>query len=110
QVAGATDTTCPVVKTFHASAETLDCSATDGLATVSFRLQFKIDKDKPAVTGASPDRQANANGWYNAPVTVALAGSDATSGIASCQQLSYNGGDSATASVSGTCRDVAGNV
>ena len=110
QTPGASDTTCPTVKTFRASTDTLDCTATDGAATFTFHLQFKIDKDKPTVTGASPDRQPNANGWYNAPVTVTLAGSDATSGIASCQQLTYNGADSATASVSGTCRDVAGNV
>jgi hypothetical protein len=110
QTPGASDTSCPTVKTFRASTDTLDCTATDGVATVTFHLQFKIDKDKPTVTGATPDRQANANGWYNAPVTVTLAGSDATSGVASCQQLTYNGGDSATASVSGTCRDVAGNI
>lgn len=111
QVSGATDTTCPAVKTFHASADTLDCTATDGSPVgASLHLQFKIDKDKPTVTGASPDRQPNANGWYNAPVTVTFAGSDATSGIASCQQVVYNGADSGTASVSGTCRDVAGNV
>jgi len=110
QTPGATDTTCPTVKTFHASSDSLDCTATDGVATVTFHLQFKIDKDKPTVTGATADRQPNGNGWYNAPVTVTLAGSDATSGIASCQQLPYSGPDSATASVSGTCRDVAGNV
>ncbi len=106
-----TDTTCPGVKTFHSSADTLDCTSSDGTPVgATLHLQFKIDKDKPAVTGASPDRQPNASGWYNAPVTVTLAGTDGTSGIASCQQLTYNGGDSATASVSGTCRDVAGNV
>lgn len=110
QTPGAIDTTCPTVKTFHASSDTLDCTATDGVATVTFHLQFKIDKDKPVVTSATADRQPNGNGWYNAPVTVTLAGSDATSGIASCQQLPYNNPDSATASVSGTCRDVAGNV
>src|SRR4051794_10959503 len=62
QTPGASDTSCPTVKTFRASSDTLDCTATDGVATVTFHLQFKIDKDKPAVTGASPDRQANANG------------------------------------------------
>lgn len=106
-----TDTNCPGVKTFHTSADVLDCTASDGSPVgASLHLQFKIDKDKPTVTGASPDRQANGNGWYNAPVTIALAGSDSTSGISSCQQLSYGGPDSATASISGTCRDVAGNV
>jgi hypothetical protein len=110
QTPGATDTSCPTVKTFRASTDTLDCSATDGVATFNFHLQFKIDKDKPTVTAATPDRQPNGNGWYNAPLKVTLAGSDATSGIASCDQLTYGGPDSATASVSGTCRDAAGNV
>jgi hypothetical protein len=98
------------VKTFHSSTDTLDCTASDGTSSVTFHLQFKIDKDKPTVTGATADRQPNGNGWYNAPVTVTLAASDPTSGVASCQQLAYNGPDSATASVSGTCRDTAGNV
>ena len=60
-VTGATDTSCPVVKTFRASTDTLDCTATDGNATIPFHLQFKIDKDKPTVTGANADRQPNAN-------------------------------------------------
>jgi hypothetical protein len=111
QVTGATDTTCPAVKTFHASSDVLDCTATDGSPVgASLHLQFKIDKDKPTVSGATADRQPNANGWYNAPVTVTFAGSDPTSGIASCQQVAYNGPDSGTATVSGTCKDAAGNV
>jgi len=108
--AGATDTTCPAVKTFRSSSDTLDCSATDGTSTVNFHLQFKIDTDKPTVTAATADRPPNANGWYNAPVTVTFAGTDPTSGIASCQKVAYSGPDSGAASVSGTCRDVAGNV
>ena len=109
-VTGATDTTCPAVKTFHASTDTLDCTATDGTSTVNFHLQFKIDKDKPTVTTATPDRQPNGNGWYSAPVNVTFAGTDPTSGIASCQKVAYDGPDAGAASVSGTCRDVAGNV
>ena len=107
---GATDTTCPSVKTFRSSSDSLDCTATDGTSTVNFHLQFKIDKDKPTVTAAAPDRQPNANGWFSAPVTVTLTGTDATSGIASCQRPVYGGPDSGGASVGGTCRDVAGNV
>jgi hypothetical protein len=111
QVTGATDTTCPVVKTFKASTETLTCTATDGIAPITFGpVQFKIDKDKPTVSSAAADRQPNGNGWYNAPVTVSFSGSDPTSGIASCQQVSYSGPDSASAGASGTCRDNAGNV
>jgi hypothetical protein len=110
QVANATDTTCPAVKTFHASSDSLDCTATDGTSTVSFHLQFKIDKDLPVVTGATAAQSPNSNGWYNAPVGVTFAGTDATSGIASCTQTTYSGPDSASASVTGTCTDNAGNV
>jgi hypothetical protein len=109
-VQGATDSTCTPVKTFRSSADTLDCSATDGSSTVQFHLQFKIDKDAPVVTGASADRGPDRNGWYNHPLSVQFAGSDATSGIASCTTVPYAGPDNASASVSGTCRDVAGNV
>ncbi|HEY7538013.1 MAG TPA: hypothetical protein VH721_08480, partial [Gaiellaceae bacterium] len=108
-ISGATDTTCPVVKTFRANGEALDCTATDGNVTIPLHIQFKIDKDKPTVTGATPDRAPNGNGWYSAPVNVAFSGTDATSGIASCTQASYNGPDNASAGVSGTCKDNAGN-
>ena len=77
---------------------------------MNFHLQFKIDKDKPTVTGASPDRSPNGNGWFNGPVTVTFAGTDPTSGIASCTQTTYSGPDSGSAVVTGTCTDVAGNV
>jgi len=110
QPSNATDTSCPAVKTFRSSSDSLDCTATDGTSTVAFHLQFKIDKVAPSVTGASADRAPNGNGWYNAPVTVTFAGTDATSGIASCAQTTYGGPDSASASVTGTCADVAGNV
>jgi hypothetical protein len=111
QIQNATDTSCPSVKTFRTSSEALDCTATDGTSTVAFHLQFKIDKDAPTVTGASPDRGANGNGWYASPVTVKFNGSDGSgSGITSCQQVSYSGPDNGDANVSGTCRDVAGNV
>jgi hypothetical protein len=43
-------------------------------------------------------------------LTVSFAGSDVTSGIASCSSASYSGPDSASASVAGSCSDKAGNV
>lgn len=104
-VQGATDSTCTPVKTFRTSADSLDCTATGGASTVQFHLQFKIDKDAPSVTGASADRGADRNGWYNHPLSVQFSGSDATSGIASCATVPYGGPDTASASVSGTCRE-----
>jgi hypothetical protein len=109
-VSAATDTTCPAVKTFTQSSDALDCTATDGTSTVTFHLQFKIDKDAPAVTSKTAGRAPDAHGWYRAPVTVTYAGSDGTSGIASCSQPTYSGPDSGSASVTGTCRDLAGRV
>jgi hypothetical protein len=109
-VQGATDTTCPAAKTFRSAGDVLDCTATDGNASIPFHLQFKIDTDAPAVTGATPSRAADANGWFDQPVGIAFDGSDPTSGVASCTSASYGGPDSAGAAVSGTCRDRAGNV
>ena len=82
-VSGATDTSCPAVKTFTQNSDALDCTATDGTSTVTFHLQFKIDKDAPAVTSKTPSRAPDAHGWYRSAVTVTYAGSDGTSGIAS---------------------------
>ncbi len=110
QTPGATQSTCQTVVTFHSSSDTYQCSASDGTATPSLQLQFKIDKDLPVVTGATADRAPNGNGWYNAPVTVTFTGTDATSGIASCTQTTYSGPDSGSAAVTGTCTDAAGNV
>ncbi len=110
QTPGATSSTCQTAVTFHSSTDSYQCSATDGVATPTLSLQFKIDKDAPTVTGSSADHGPNGNGWYNGPVTVTFTGTDATSGIASCTQTSYSGPDSGGATVSGTCTDVAGNV
>ena len=78
-------------------------------AARSFVLGY--DATAPQVTGASPARPTDANGWFNHPVAVAFAGTDATSGIAAgaCTQLTYGGPDNAAASVNGVCRDRAGN-
>lgn len=71
---------------------------------------IKIDKTAPTGVTGTPSRAANAVGWYNTPVTVAFAGTDATSGIASCTSPRFSGPDSATASAAGSCTDRAGNT
>jgi hypothetical protein len=109
-VENATDTTCPVVKTFNTSSDVLTCSATDGQATNNFSLQFKIDSTPPAVTSASVSRPADSNGWYNHAVTITFVGTDSGSGIASCTSVTYSGPDSSTATVGGVCTDNAGNT
>ena len=75
----------------------------------SHTTTIKIDATPPAVT-AAPARVPDSNGWYNKPVGVSFSGTDATSSVASCSATTYSGPDSASAQVSGTCTDVAGNV
>jgi hypothetical protein len=87
----------------------LECSATWGDAGAHFPLTVKIDRAPPAVSGAAA-RVPDSNGWFNKPVGVSFSGTDATSGVASCSASTYAGPDSASAQVSGTCTDVAGNV
>jgi uncharacterized repeat protein (TIGR02543 family) len=70
---------------------------TDGLHDVAFRsednagnietaknLPLKIDKTAP-VTTASPSGTAGANGWFLSDVSVTLAATDATSGVATTE-------------------------
>jgi hypothetical protein len=85
------------------------CTDRAGNTTVrGFALSY--DATAPQVTGATPSRGTDHNGWYNHTLSIAFNGSDATSGIDTCTQTSYSGPDSANASVSGTCRDRAGNT
>jgi hypothetical protein len=89
---------------------TRTCSATSlgGSSTVTTKA-IAIDATPPAVTGAA-GRAPDSNGWFNKPVGVSFSGTDATSGVASCSASTYGGPDSASAQVSGTCTDAAGNV
>jgi hypothetical protein len=92
------------------STVTLSGSCTDRAGNsggASLALQY--DATAPTVT-ATPDRPPDSNGWYNRPVTVTFAGTDATSGVGSCTQaVRYLGPRNPNASISGTCVDNAGN-
>jgi hypothetical protein len=79
-------------------------------SSASLGVTINKDATAPTVTGASPSRGPDSNGWYNHPVGINFIGSDATSGIASCSGPSYGGPDTASASFSGTCSDKAGNT
>jgi hypothetical protein len=71
---------------------------------------FLLDYDDTAprvrgILGRRPDRY----GWYARDVRVRFAGSDAVSRVAGCSSKVYRGPDTARASVTGWCRDRAGN-
>jgi hypothetical protein len=85
------------------------CINAAGLTTDAAPLTVKRDTVVPSVL-ASANRAPDFNGWYNNPVTINFSGTDATSGIAACDPaVLYSGPNSATASVTGFCTDVAGN-
>jgi large repetitive protein len=71
-------------------------------------LTVRLDKTAPTVV-ATPDRPANGNGWYNAPVVVGFQCADDLSNVADCPAavtLTEGAGQTAT----GTGHDVAGNA
>jgi large repetitive protein len=86
-----------------------DCRDVAGNAATG-HATVKYDSTPPIVTGATPDRTADRAGWWNHAVKWAFAGSDATSGIAGCDTVTYSGPDVLAATVSGACHDMAGNV
>ena len=86
------------------------CVDQAGNQSPSALFTTKYDETPPQAT-ATASRPADVNGWHNHALTVSYAGSDATSGLASCDPTeSYAGPDTASATISGACRDLAGNV
>ncbi len=84
------------------------CTDAAGNTTASdFTLQYDSTPPTVAVNAARPPDH---DGWYNRPVAISLSGTDATSGIASCDPpFTYSGPDSGNASSGGRCTDRAGN-
>ena len=81
------------------------CRADDGAVGHDRRGEISVDKTPPVVTGGQPARGADTNGWYNHAVGVEFAGSDLTSGVASCTATTYGGPDSAAAQRGRDCTD-----
>jgi hypothetical protein len=77
-------------------------------ATASFGLRY--DATPPTLLAPKPSRGPDWKGWYNRPVAVRFIGSDATSGLESCETPTYRGPDSDRATATGVCRDNAGNA
>jgi hypothetical protein len=85
-------------------------TCTDNAGNVGLgSLALKYDSTAPEVVGASPERAPDGNGWYNHALKVSFQGNDATSQVEACTVAGYVGPDNPSASVSGSCRDRAGN-
>ena len=86
------------------------CQVSYGNANFGNTVMIRRDATPPQVTGSAFERGPDADGWYNRPVGVTFSGSDATSGLASCDRPTYSGPDATSQQLSGACRDVAGNT
>jgi hypothetical protein len=90
---------------------TFVCSVTIAGGDVVSSPTVTVRRDtKPPTVSAAADRPPDANGWYNHPVHVVFSGVDEVSGVAWCTAAEYNGPDTGSANVSGTCTDYAGNT
>jgi hypothetical protein len=92
------------------SGATVSGSCTDaaGNAASGGAFSLKYDATGPSVE-ASATRAPDKDGWYTAPVSFSVSGSDAVSGLDSCNSPSYGGPDTGGGGVTATCRDKAGN-
>jgi hypothetical protein len=94
---------------------TYSCSATSaGGSAGPVSVSIKRDASKPTIGHTLSPSEANANGWFNADVTVSFSCDDATSGIDTCLADGESGnsktlGEGGNQSVSGTATDLAGN-
>jgi len=88
----------------------INTACTDNAGNVG-RASFprKYDATAPRAQ-AKPARPPDRYGWYSHDLRVRFVGRDALSGIAGCSHEYYGRPNSERASVSGRCRDQAGNA
>ena len=87
---------------------TLNGSCTDNAGkTANTSVSFNYDGTPPTVDGAVASRRPDAGGRYTHPVTFTFTGTDAASGIAGCDTVTYRG--PSDGKIVGGCHDRAGN-
>jgi hypothetical protein len=103
---------CPAAEQITAEGTTnRQCTATFTWGTVTSPVvTIRIDKTAPTGISGALARAPDSEGWFNHPVSASFSGQDAVSGMAGCSGSTYSGADSASAGLSGTCTDVAGNT
>lgn len=105
------DGNCPnqvLSKDSNGSAPLASCTveAYDHSTTETVRAFVKIDRTPPTIVSAIPNRAPDSGSWFNHAVGFTFSGTDATSGVASCDTVTFAGPG---AQVAGGCHDVAGN-
>ena len=105
-----TQTCNPVHLVSDTPGQTATCEAIDASGkTTKTTTPIRIDRTPPVTHGA-PDRPPDTGGIYNHTLNLNWSASDATSGVASCSSTTYSGPDAANITLTGACRDRAGNV
>jgi hypothetical protein len=89
--------------------QAVSCTWSNAEGSKTTTANVRRDATPPRVTG-SAERQPDANGWYNHPIRFQFSGEDGMSGVESCGGVTYTGPDTATARITGSCRDRAGNT
>jgi hypothetical protein len=90
--------------------QTVTCSARDASGTTTkTTTDIRIDRTPPTVV-ANADRTPDAGGFYNHALTATWSGTDATSGVDSCTSTTYSGPNGTGISLTGSCKDKAGNI
>jgi hypothetical protein len=97
----------PQTFTHDEAALAVSCKVSDSGGSTEQTVLLHIDQTPPLVTSLTPDRAPDFAGWWNHPLGFTFAGTDATSGIASCAPTAFSGPGT---QVTGTCTDNAGNV
>jgi hypothetical protein len=103
---------CPVLLAYKKEGQSsFSCTVlnSDNSGTTTGTVTLRIDLTPPVITGATPGRAPDVNGWWNQPVSFSFAGNDSLSQIASCDSVRYSGPGGPGAVVTGGCHDVAGN-
>jgi hypothetical protein len=109
-VAPQTKSCDPVHLVSDTPGQTVTCIAADASGTTTkTTTPIKIDRTPPSVR-VVPDRPPDASGIYNHTLNLNWSASDATSGVANCSSATYSGPDGTRITLTGTCRDRAGNV
>ena len=99
---------CPDVTIKDDPGRTVTCEVSRD-AIVKVPITIKLDQKAPTVS-VTPDRPPDHDGWYTRPVGFSVTATDETSGVKGCDPLAYAGPDAGTATITATCRDLAGNV
>jgi hypothetical protein len=91
------------------------CTATsqiDATTTVtrSRSVAVLIDRVAPTAVAVAAERPPDGGAWFNHKLQATWSATDAGSGVGSCTSIPYSGPDGVGLTLSGTCRDRAGNV